>query len=445
MTDTIAAIATAGGTGSIAIVRVSGPDAPKLALSVAPKASLAPRQADLAGLFDRDGTLIDQGLVLYFQAPRSFTGEEVVEFQCHGGMVVARQILDALVQAGARLAEPGEFSKRAFLNGKIDLSQAEAIAGLIEAKSVRGAQILARQMKGELGAFVASTREALLQALAHSEVLIDYAEEVDEELITGLTGQLEVLRSGLERIVGSSRRRQGLIEGFRVAIVGKPNVGKSSLLNAILAYDRAIVSSIAGTTRDTIEETVQIGPHAVRLVDTAGIRSSEDAIEQIGVERSLASLAEADIVIALFDGSRPYDAEDARMVSLLRSLDADRVLVVVNKSDLPSKLDRLPFATWQQIDLSVAKDVQPLLTLLESRLDRLGEGDDPLLVSQRQLQAVEACMAEISAAVAPLGRGELELFSYHIRTAIDRIGSITHPYEESEMLDRMFGEFCLGK
>jgi tRNA modification GTPase len=445
MNDTIAAIATAGGSGTIAIVRLSGPEARQLAATIAPKASFTPRQADLATLYDRNGAMIDQGIVLFFASPRSFTGEDVVEFQSHGGVVIARQILDALLEAGARLAEPGEFTKRAFLGGKIDLSQAEAIAGIIEAKSVRGTQILARQLQGELGEFVDATREALLRILAHSEVMIDYAEEVESPVVEALTRQLEELREHLERTVRSSQRRRGLIEGFRVAIVGKPNVGKSSLLNAMLAYDRAIVSPIAGTTRDTIEETIEIGSHHVRLIDTAGIRSSEDTIEQIGVERSLASLQEADIVVALFDASRPWDGEDRRIADLLEVLPPENVLVVINKVDLPSELDRSSLTRWPQLELSVAQDAEPLIARLETLLDQRGDGEEPMLVSQRQMEAVRACAEQIMLAYMPLEQGELELFSYHIREAIDRIGSITHPYEESEMLDRMFGEFCLGK
>jgi len=298
MTETIVAIATAGGTGSIAIVRLSGPEAQAIARRIAPAASLTPRQADLASLYDADAVLIDQGIVISFAAPHSFTGEDVVEFQCHGGTVVAEAILEATRALGARLAEPGEFSKRAFLAGKIDLSEAEAIARLIEAQSQDAARILARQLKGELGRFVDATRESLLRVLAHSEVMIDYAEEVPEETMNGLEFQMQRLSRSLEKIVQSSHRRRGLIEGFRVAIIGKPNVGKSSLLNAFLDYDRAIVSEIAGTTRDTIEESVRIGSHRIRLVDTAGIRNANDSIEQIGVERSLRSVEEADIVIA---------------------------------------------------------------------------------------------------------------------------------------------------
>ena len=448
MSDTIAAIATAHGVASISIIRLSGPDAPNIARAIAPKAVLTPRRAELRDLLDARGVLIDRGLVLYFQAPRSFTGEEVVEFQAHGGLVVAEQILESALHHGARLAEPGEFSKRAFLNGKIDLSEAEAIARLIEAKSVDAARILARQLKGELGAFVEESREALLRALAHSEVMIDYAEEeLPEELLEGLTRQLETLREQLERIVESSRRRRGLIEGFRVAIVGKPNVGKSSLLNALLSYERAIVSEIAGTTRDTIEEQVRIGSHIVRVIDTAGIRATEDRVEQIGVERSLSSLKEADIVIALFDASRPWEREDDEILRRLEVVaeEGRELIVALNKSDLPQSLDAAGVEKFSPIAISAKRHFSRLMEELERRLDAMATDDELMLASARQIEAVEGCAREIEAAMEPLRRGELELFSYHIRSAAERISSITRPFESEQILDRMFGEFCLGK
>ena len=445
MNATIAAIATAGGVGSIAIVRLSGSEAPAIARMIAPGASLVPRQADLASLYDARGTLIDQAIVLYFQAPRSFTGEEIVEFQCHGGRIVAEAILETALAHGARLAEPGEFSKRAFLNGKIDASKAEAIAKLIEAQSNDAARILARQLKGELGRFVEQTRENLLRALAHSEVMIDYAEEVPQDVTAELSGQLEALSHALERMVESSRRRRGLIEGFRVAIVGKPNVGKSSLLNALLDYDRAIVSDIAGTTRDTIEESVRIGSHLIRLIDTAGIRSSEDTIEQIGVERSLASVEEADVVIALFDGSRPFDADDKRIVSLIGSVPDKTVIAAINKSDLPQCFEREALAAFDPISISALHRYGQLIDVVHRQLDTLGEGEEILLATARQVEAVAATRQAIEAAREPLKSGELELFSFHLREALRQISTITHPYENDETLERMFGEFCLGK
>jgi tRNA modification GTPase len=245
-------------------------------------------------LHHNDGTLIDEAIVIYFQAPRSFTGEEVVEFQCHGGYVVAESLLRAVLAEGARLAQPGEFSKRAFLNGRFDLTQAEATAALIEAKSDDAARILARQMKGELRGYIEGIRDALLEILAYSEVVIDYAEE---DLPQDVVEQIEVNSRRLNILshVPSNQAEdvQGLMQGFRVAIIGKPNVGKSSLLNALLDYERAIVSDIAGTTRDTIEEQVRIGTHLIRLVDTAGIRNAHDEIERIGIERSIAAIENA--------------------------------------------------------------------------------------------------------------------------------------------------------
>lgn len=446
MNDTIAAIATAHGVASISIIRLSGPQALTIARHIAPKATLTPRHAQLCDLFDAEGVLIDRGIVLRFQAPRSYTGEEVVEFQVHGGLVVAEQILESARQHGARLAEPGEFSKRAFLNGKIDLSEAEAIAKMIEAKSADAARILARQIKGELGRFVEESREKLLRALAHSEVMIDYAEEdISEDLVQGLEAQLTELERSLERIVESSRRRRGLIEGFRVAIVGKPNVGKSSLLNAMLSYERAIVSDVAGTTRDTIEEQIRIGSHVVRIIDTAGIRQTEDRVERIGVERSLATLKEAEIVIALFDASRPWESEDEKILERIEALHGKELIVALNKTDLPRRLEEPRLESFHPLEISARRNFSHLMEELQRRLDDLAQDEELMLASARQIEAVEECARQIQEAVTPLRQGELELFSYHIQEAIRAISRITRPYESEQILDRMFGEFCLGK
>ncbi len=446
MPDTIAAIATASGISSISIIRLSGDDACAVARQIAPKASFRPRYSDLTSLYNASGALIDYALVVYFQNPQSFTGEDIVEFQCHGGVVVAEEILDAVLHYGARLAAPGEFSKRAFLNGKIDLSKAEAIAKLIEAKSVDAAKILARQLKGELGVFVQQSRDALLKALAYSEVMIDYAEdEMPEDILAQLLTQLASIAEHMTALVQSSRRRRGLIEGFRVAIIGKPNVGKSSLLNALLSYDRAIVSDIAGTTRDTIEEQVRIGSHLIRLIDTAGIRDAGDQIERIGVERSLRSVAESDVVLALFDGSTTLDAEDQKIIDILEANPEKERIVAVSKSDLERVADISLLSDFEPIAVSVKEQFQYLADTLQERLDGIGEGDELMLVSARQIEAVEHCAAEVLAAQTPLERGELEFFSYHLQEAVRAIGTITYPYDNEEILDKMFGEFCLGK
>jgi tRNA modification GTPase len=446
MHNTITAIATAHGVSSISIIRVSGEAALQVAKKISHKEEITPRYAHLTSLYDRNDDLIDKAIMIYFASPHSFTGEDIVEFQCHGGMIVAQEILDTILSMGVRLAEPGEFSKRAFLNGKIDLTEAEAISKLIEAKSVDAAKILARQMKGELKVFVEESREALLRSLAYSEVMIDYAEEeIPDDIMLQITTQLDSLSEQIKRIVDASHRRRGLIEGFKVAIIGKPNVGKSSLLNALLSYERAIVSDIAGTTRDTIEEQVRIGSHIIRLVDTAGIRESEDTIEKIGIARSLNSVEDADVIIALFDGSRPWDEEDEKILSIVGSLEDTHVIVAINKSDLPPLLDRSKLDSFNPLEVSAKRGFVKLTDTLRSLLDSIGEGEELMLISTRQIEAVKQAKKEIDQAKIPLLEGELEFFSYHLQEAVKAISSISKPYDSEEILDKMFGEFCLGK
>ena len=447
MHNSIAAIATAHGVSSISIIRVSGDAALEIARKISHLEKITPRYAHLTSLYTAQNDLIDQAIMIYFSAPHSFTGEEIVEFQCHGGMIVAQEILDTITSYGVRLAEPGEFSKRAFLNGKIDLTEAEAISKLIEAKSVDAAKILAKQMKGELKVFVDESREALLRSLAYSEVMIDYAEEdIPDDIMQSITAQLDGLTSKIEQIVDASHRRRGLIEGFKVAIIGKPNVGKSSLLNALLSYDRAIVSEIAGTTRDTIEEQVRIGSHIIRLVDTAGIRESEDTIEKIGIERSLSSVEDADVIIALFDASRAFDEEDAKILSILETLDDDKQsIVALNKSDLEKHFDVEKLQGYDMIEVSAKRAFEKLTERLESIFDSIGEGEELMLISARQIGAVNQAKTSILEAKMPLIDGELEFFSYHLQEAVKSISSISKPYDSEEILDKMFGEFCLGK
>jgi tRNA modification GTPase len=447
MNATIAAIATANGVGSISILRISGERSYEIALKLTRKSEIQPRYATLSSLHHHDGTLIDEAIVIYFQAPRSFTGEEVVEFQCHGGYVVAESLLRAVLSEGARLAEPGEFSKRAFLNGRLDLTQAEAIAALIEAKSDDAARILARQMKGELRGYIEGIRDALLEILAYSEVVIDYAEEdLPEDVVEQIEVKLEKIKTTLSKTLESSRRRSGLMQGFRVAIIGKPNVGKSSLLNALLDYERAIVSDIAGTTRDTIEEQVRIGTHLIRLVDTAGIRNAHDEIERIGIERSIAAIENADVVIALFDASRPLDEEDRSIIDLIeRYRDEKPFISLLNKSDLPQSFDSTVIEHYKPIRLSCKQETQVLVDTLSTLMDHENDGEEMMLISQRQITATENAVRSIDEAYEPLHDGELEFFSFHINAAIRAVASISRPYELDEMFDKMFGQFCLGK
>lgn len=447
MNETIAAVATAHGVGSIAIIRLSGEEAVRIASKLTGDKTLRERHAHLYKLFNVQNELIDEAIVLYFKGPRSFTGEDVVELQCHGGQIVAEEVLSSALAHGARLAQPGEFSKRAFMNGRIDLTEAEAIAQLIEAKSEDAAKILAKQMKGSLREFVEGNRDALLEMLAYSEVSIDYAEEdLPQDLVDQIMNRLETIAGALRRTLASSERRRGLMQGFRVAIIGKPNVGKSSLLNNLLDYNRAIVSDIAGTTRDTIEEQVRIGSHLIRIVDTAGIREAGDEIERIGIERSMAAVEESDIVVALFDGSRTMDGEDGVILNLMEAHREDRAFIaVLNKSDLPQRFDEGAIQGFGPLKMSCKQDTGLLIASLKKLMDRQNVSDETMLISRRQTDAVAAALRAIEEAYAPLEDQELELFSFHVGEAIHALASITRPFDNEEMLDKMFGSFCLGK
>ena len=443
--DTITAIATANGIGSIAIIRISGDKALQIAQIISKQKTFKKRYATLTNIYTLDDELIDEAIVIYFKAPYSFTAEDVVEIQCHGGFIVAQSILKASLKAGARLATAGEFSKRAFFNGRIDLSEAEAIAGLIEAKSEDAAKILAIQMKGSLKEFVEEVRDEIIHILAFSEVSIDYAEEdLPENLVLQIKTKLDELYKLLGKTLQASKSREGLMQGFRIAIIGKPNVGKSSLLNALLHFNRAIVSDIAGTTRDTIEEQVKIGTHLIRIVDTAGIREANDEIERIGIKRSLEAIEQSDIVVALFDNSRVADDEDMEIARLLEKQQNNKnIIIVKNKIDLEDKFSLEPLVF--DLELNSKNDVSLLVDKLKNIMDRTNSSDELMLISSRQILAVENTMQNIQESFTPLNEQELEIFSFHLNEAVKELSSITRPFENDEMLDKMFGSFCLGK
>jgi len=388
---------------------------------------------------------MDEAIVIYFKNPHSFTGEDIIEFQCHGGFIVADMVLNAVLSLGARVANPGEFSKRAFLNGKIDLTKAEAIAKLIETKSEDGAKILARQLKGELQEFVDKIRDDLVEILAFVEVNIDYAEEdLPQDLLEQIENRLDNMYDLLKNTYESSQRREGLIEGFRVAIIGKPNVGKSSLLNSFLNYDRAIISEIAGTTRDTIEEEVRIGTHLIKIVDTAGIRDSNDEIEKIGIQRSKDAIDLSDIVIAIFDNSRVCDDEDMEILDILKEYQENKsVIKVLNKIDLDKRFDSSVLN--DALKISCKEDIRVLILKLKEILDVTNMDDSLLLTSKRQMSAIESSFLEIRASKEVLNEGELEIFAFHINEALRYISSISKNFDRDEILDKMFGSFCLGK
>ncbi len=444
MTDTIVAISTANGVGAISIVRMSGKDALSIAQKLT-RSTFTPRYAKLAKFYNLKGELIDIPLVIYFKAPNSFTGEDIVEFQCHGGVVVSRLILDSLIEAGARIAEGGEFSKRAFVNGKIDMTQAEAIAKMIESKSKESIKILSKQLKGDLGDFVNQIREELLEIMAYVEVNIDYAEEdLPNDLIEQIKSKLQNIANLLHKSLSASKKREAMFNGYKVAIIGKPNVGKSSLLNNLLNYNRAIVSSIAGTTRDIIEEEIQIGSHLIKIVDTAGIRDdTKDEIEKIGIQKSKEAIKEADIVIAMFDNSREFNNEDEEILKLIKNTNKD-VLVVLNKIDLQNRFDVSKIDIFDVIKTTQKDENYEIEKKLEKLLDSY-EYQDNMLISNRQVEMVQNAYEAIVNSFSLIEMQELELFSYNIQEAIMNIAQITKPYEHDEMLDKMFGNFCVGK
>ncbi len=399
-------------------------------------------------VYDASDEIIDQTITIYFKAPKSFTCEDIIEFQCHGGSVVANMILDEVIKNGARLANAGEFSKRAFLNGRIDLTEAEAIAKLIETKSIDGAKILSRQLKGELKEYMDSLRDSLVEILAFVEVNIDYAEEdLPEDIEDMIFSKLNDLKNTLKRTVDISRQREGLLDGFKISIVGKPNVGKSSLLNSLLNYNRAIISDIAGTTRDTIEEEVKIGTHLIRIVDTAGIREDTlDMIEKIGIQRSIEAIEQSDIVLALFDNSMPYDLNDEKIVNILNGYrNSKKIIVILNKVDLQNRFDISKIEDFDYIKVSCKIDTKKVIDKIKEYLDTQTLDNDVMLVSKRQIDAVSDALKAIEESKENLQNKELELFAYAINEAIEKISSVTRRFERDEILDKMFGSFCLGK
>ncbi|HAN0719460.1 TPA: tRNA uridine-5-carboxymethylaminomethyl(34) synthesis GTPase MnmE [Campylobacter jejuni] len=442
MSDTIAAIATAHGVGSISIVRLSGERALEFALKLSHKTKLTPRHATFIKLFNQNNEIIDEAIMIYFKAPYSFTGEDIVEFQTHGGFSVSEVLLEELVSLGARLALAGEFSKRACLNGKMTPLKALNIQDLILSKSALAAKIIARNMQGNLGELLEKIRTDLVKTLAFVETSIDYADDdLPSDLLEQISTMCEENSKILKEIYTLSQSKKGLIEGFKIAIVGKPNVGKSSLLNALLSYERAIVSDIAGTTRDTIEESFKLGTHLLRIIDTAGIRESKDVIEQIGVALSKKSLEDADIILAVFDASRVQDKEDEKIFDLLANTDK-KIFWILNKSDLENVFKNTQNKNF--IKLSAQKDI----TLLKEELQNYLNSFDSEGIMVSSLDLINACKISSEAifrAKGLLEESSLELFAFELNLAINELARFTKDFQRDEILDEMFGNFCLGK
>lgn len=455
--DTISAIATAMGEGGVGIVRLSG------AFAIETAARMF-RAADGRNLVDagvrellygtvvrENGCLVDEALCLVMRAPHSYTREDVVELQCHGGAVSLREVLALTYRHGARAAERGEFTKRAFLNGRLDLAEAQAVMDVVRAKTEKGLEMAAGHLAGHFSQRIRAMREDILALLAHLEAVIDFPEEgVDEVVIEEVREKVSKIRASLLRILQTAHTGRILRDGLETAIVGKPNVGKSSLLNALLREDRAIVTDIPGTTRDTIEEYADIGGVPLKIIDTAGIRSTEDAVERIGVEKARAHVKSATLVLALFDGSRPFEQEDEEILSLLEGKEA---LLVVTKSDLARVLDadrlgRLAGFPLVEITTKEEEGLSPLVDAILRKVydgeDRSGEG--AFVADLRTKNLLEEAEGHIAAAISTMDQGlGLDFISIDLRSSLEKLGEITGETAGDDVLDEIFSRFCVGK
>jgi tRNA modification GTPase len=438
--DTMAALATPAGAGAVAMVRVSGPGALGVAGRIfrgrCPVGDLPSGRA-AHGTVWRGDVLVDEVLLTVFRSPRSYTGEDVVEISGHGGVVVARAVLQSVLEAGARPAEPGEFTQRAFLNGKMDLTQAEAVMDLISARGEASARAAAGQLEGRLGRVVGGLREDALTALAHLEAFIDFPEEgIDAEGGRQLLGRVEALREAVGRLLATSDDGRMLREGVRLVIHGRPNAGKSSLLNLLVGYDRAMVSEIPGTTRDTIEENLTLRGIPFRIVDTAGLRQSEDPLELEGMRRTQRHVESADVTIRVLEAGAWTDpgAASPREVRVLNKIDlwAGGAVPagVVPMCCLDGRgLDELVAAVVGKTDLG--------------RMDRLGEA---VAINARHQHNLTEAGEALSAARESLERGDApELTALELRTAVEAIGGITGGVDTEEVLGKIFSTFCIGK
>ena len=440
--DTIAAIATGAGRAGIGIVRVSGPGVPAVARAVT-GVFLAPREATYGPFLGADGEPLDVGVALLFEAPRSFTGEHVLELQGHGGPVVLDAVLRRTIELGARPARPGEFSERAFLNDKLDLAQAEAVADLIDAASEGAARAAVRSMTGGLSADVGALVDELVALRVWLEAALDFSEEeIDFLAEPELAARADALVAGFDAVLARAGQGRRLRDGLTVAIAGRPNVGKSSLLNALSDTDAAIVTDVPGTTRDVLREDVVIGDVPLRIVDTAGLRETDDPVERIGVERARAALDEADHALVVVDASLPAppDIEVGRVPATL----------VINKSDLVAGVPEVPGAADFRAVLAVSAATGDGLDALRAHLLALAGRDASVegvyLARRRHLEALAAAREATAAALGRLRTGELpELAAEELRVAQRALEAITGRFDADDLLGAIFGSFCVGK
>ncbi|ABR50863.1 tRNA modification GTPase TrmE [Alkaliphilus metalliredigens QYMF] len=457
--DTIAAIATAHGEAGIGIVRISGEKALHIIDQVFQSKQgkklkdISPRRITYGHIIDTErNERIDEVLVSYMKGPHTYTTEDVVEINCHGGMIPVKRILELILRKGARAADAGEFTKRAFLNGRIDLAQAEAVMDLVSAKTDMGFDVALNQLEGSLSKRVKKVKDELLDMLAHIEVSIDFSDEdVDEVTLDLLLKQSMEIEKKIKVLLETADTGKILREGLNTVIVGKPNVGKSSLLNALLKESRAIVTEVPGTTRDAIEEHFNIRGIPLNLIDTAGIRETEDIVEKIGVERSKAFFNKADLIILMLDASRELTPEDLQIMELVKS---KKALILVNKTDLTSQIDY-----DRIIEIVGEKKVIKISLIEESGLEEVEEAlveivykgetrakDSLLVTNVRHKNALERALESLTDGVQAIKQKmPLDFVEVDVKNAWDALGEITGDTVGEDLLDHIFQNFCIGK
>ena len=455
--DTISQIATPHGVGGIGIIRVSGTAALAVARAVfrpmrGTLGEIAPYTARYGNIVAADGTIIDEGILLYMRAPHSYTGEDTVELQCHGGTIVLREVLRRTWEAGARPAEAGEFTKRAFLNGRLDLARAEGVMELIAAKSVRAARAARERMAGALSEEIIEIRQSLLGAIARIEAGIDFPEDdIPAASDVALMEDITDAAAAVQHLLTGAQAGRILREGVKTVIVGRPNVGKSSLLNALVGTERAIVTEVPGTTRDVIEEEISVEGIPLRLLDTAGLRATEDAVERIGVARTEQHLADAELVLAVFDRSSALTDEDRELLARLRTMHAD-IIILCNKEDCASVLRVTDFAGVNapvlMISAHAGTGMDALRATIADRI-RMMEGDlsdGALPNKEREAEVLRRALGHLAEAERTLAADMgSDFVSIDLRAAYETLGEVLGETVDTDLIDRIFSEFCIGK
>lgn len=447
--ETIAAQATASGEAAISVLRISGPLSPTLVREIFRNETVEARHAYRGNYEDREGNLIDDVLFSLFPKPHSYTGDDVAEISCHGNPLIVQKILQDLVHRGCRLAEPGEFTRLAFLNGRMDLSQAEAVADVIRARSDRALAAAHHQLQGALSSRVGQAVDHLLQILAQLEAYIDFPEEdLPSEDQSGPVKSIHELMTDLRRLASTSRYGALLRDGVKTIILGAPNAGKSSLLNRLVGHERVIVSDEPGTTRDAVEERLTIGPYGIRLLDTAGIRASENKLELLSIGKTMEQVDQADLFLLILDAALPHPSLPAE---LRERLTPSNTLVVQNKIDLAQARENL--SSWEGLpEVHVSALTGEGIAELENRLKETIDAFNPLssedfvAVSARHAEALDEASIALETALSQLTSDEpVELVASHLREALHALGKITGQVDNEAMLDKLFATFCIGK